>query len=81
MSNETYSGDVQGLAVAKLPKGTRFVSAGYVGKPLKGQWYISGAKPIAYRAASNLRQKHVIAYPVRPTPNYAPTLVNPRYVP
>lgn len=83
MSNKTYSGDAQDMAVAKLPKGIRFVSAGYVEKPLKGQWYLSGAKPRAYRAPNNLSQEHVIAYPVRlsPNPNYAPTLVNPYYVP
>ena len=68
MSTKTYRGNADDMRAAKLPAGTRFVKAGYMERPLKGQWYISGAVPAAYRAPNNLSQVHVIAYPVRPNP-------------
>ena len=77
--SKTYSGNASDLKAAGYPAGTRFVRAGYMEAPLKGQWYLSGAQPAAYRAPNNLTQVHVIAYPVRPasTPGYAPRLIAP----
>jgi hypothetical protein len=77
--SKLYSGNRDDIALSKLPKGTKFVKAGYIEKPLKGQWYLSGAKPAAYRAANNLSTTHVILYPVQPSrvPGYAPTIIGP----
>ena len=80
MSTKTYNGNAEDMRAAQLPPGTRFVKAGYMERPLKGQWYISGAVPAAYRAPNNLSQVHAIAYPVRLNPGSAPTLVIPSYV-
>lgn len=38
---------------------------GVVRPPKKGEWYISGAKPVAYKAPNDLTQKHVLAELVR----------------
>lgn len=60
----TYPGSEGDLDLVGLPDRTRFVSAGYYAAPRAGQWYISGAVPMAYRAPHSLSIKYWIAYPV-----------------
>ena len=76
---KTYSGFTPDLHTAKLPTGTRFAYAGYWAAPRKGQWYISGAVPCAYRAPNDLTQAYAIAYAVAPGPTFIEK--NPYYVP
>jgi protocatechuate 3,4-dioxygenase beta subunit len=61
----TYTGFALDLHAAKLPARTRFVSAGYATTPRKGQWYLSGAEPCAYRAPNDLSQVFTILHPVQ----------------
>lgn len=43
----------------------RFIKTGEKRKPLKGEWYLSGAIPEAYKAPNNLTQEHIICKPVK----------------
>lgn len=75
--SKLYSGDANDLQAAGLPPGTKFVHAGYMAAPLKGQWYLSGAKITAYRAPNALSTEHVIAYAVQPAsaPGFAHKII------
>ena len=59
-----YSGNTDDLLAAGYPRSTQFVKAGYMEKPLKGQWYLSGAGPCAYQAKGTLSTEYSILYPV-----------------
>lgn len=63
MTSRAYSGNTDDLKAAGLPTNTKFYNAGYMARPMTGQWYLSGAIPAAYRAKHLLSTEYVIAFP------------------
>lgn len=59
-----WRGNSDDLHTAKLDARTHFILVGETRPPRRGEWYLSGAIPCAYRAKNNLSASYTI---VRPT--------------
>lgn len=57
----TYHGALDDLHKVGMPGSTRFESTGEVRSVRPGEWYISGARPCAYRAPRGLLMPMLIA--------------------
>lgn len=61
---KTYSAPPLDLQRAKLPERTRFYYIGEFRPPRAGEFYLSGARPCAYRAHNDLSTAYHIVRPV-----------------